>query len=297
MLTSVGVVDPFSTSRDGAADPPLIATIARITCPMPELAEVEWFRKQWNAGRGDEIVDVRVHTAKYVFRGTNTPALQENLVGKKFLKSTRRGKQMLFEFSDGNSLGIHLGMTGKTHVESCDFRPGKHDHLVLYQAKRALVFTDPRQLGHVRFHYGVDEPAWWKQRAPEIVSREFDQKFLDQFLDRHRKAPIKAVLLMQRGFPGIGNWMADEILWRAKVLPSKRAGKLQRRERVTIFRAAKFVVRRSLETLGKDFSDPPRNWLIHQKWKRDGVCPRHRTPLRHAMIGGRTTAWCPQCEK
>jgi formamidopyrimidine-DNA glycosylase len=56
-------------------------------------------------------------------------------------------------------------------------------------------------------------------------------------------------------------------------------------------------VRRSLETLGKDFSDPPKNWLIHQKWKRDGVCPRHRIPLRHAIIGSRTTAWCPRCQK
>jgi formamidopyrimidine-DNA glycosylase len=275
----------------------LIATITRVICAMPELAEVEWFRKQWDATRGDEIVDVRVHTGKYVFRGTNTRALQENLVGKKFLRSTRRGKQMLFEFSGDNWLGIHLGMTGKTHVESRDFRPGKHDHLVLYQQKSALVFTDPRQLGHVRFHHGPDEPAWWKQHAPEIVSREFDQKFLDQFLDRHGKAPIKAVLLMQRGFPGIGNWMADEILWRAKVLPSTAAGKLSATQRKALLGAAKFIVKKSLESLGRDYSDPPRSWLIHQKWKPDGVCPRHRTPLRRATIGGRTTAWCPRCQR
>jgi formamidopyrimidine-DNA glycosylase len=175
--------------------------------------------------------------------------------------------------------------------------PGKHDHLALYQRNRALVFTDPRQLGHVRFHHGSQEPDWWKRDAPEIDSRDFDQEYLNNFLDRHRKAPIKAVLLMQSGFPGIGNWMADEILWRAKVLPSKRAGKLSRGERAAILRATKFVVRRSLETLGKDFSDPPRNWLIHQKWKRGGVCPRHHTALRHATIGGRTTAWCPKCHR
>jgi formamidopyrimidine-DNA glycosylase len=263
---------------------------------MPELAEVEWYRKQWDAGRGDEVVDVSLHKGKYVFRGTSASALQEKLIGKKFLGSTRRGKQMLFQFSGDNWLGIHLGMTGKTHVEARSFRSGKYDHLVLYQRKLALVFTDPRQLGHLRFHHGPQEPAWWKRNAPEIDSRDFDQKLLDKFLDRHRKAPIKYVLIMQSGFPGIGNWMADEILWRAKVLPSKRAGKLNVRERAAIFRAAKFVVRRSLETLGKDFSDPPKNWLIHQKWKRGGVCPRHRIPLRHATIGGRTTAWCARCQ-
>jgi len=91
--------------------------------------------------------------------------------------------------------------------------------------------------------------------------------------------------------------MADEILWRAKILPSKRTGKLTSRERAALFRATKFVVQRSLETLGKDFSDPPRNWLIHQKWKRDGICPIHRKPLRHATVAGRTTAWCPRCQR
>jgi formamidopyrimidine-DNA glycosylase len=264
---------------------------------MPELAEVEWFRKQWDAGLGHDIVDVKVHARKYIFRGTDGDALRRNLIGKLLLRSKRSGKQMLFEFSDDNFLFIHLGMTGKTHVEPTDFRPGKHDHLVLYQRDHALVFSDYRQLGHVGFHHGKNEPNWWKNRPPEINSREFDRKFFDAFLDRHRRAPIKAALLMQNGFPGIGNWMADEILWRAKILPSKRIRKLTTREHAAIFRTTKWVVRRSLETLGQDFSDPPKNWLIHQKWKRGGICPIHRIPLRHATIAGRTTAWCLRCQK
>jgi formamidopyrimidine-DNA glycosylase len=264
---------------------------------MPELAEVEWYRKQWNPGLGDRIVDLSLHTRNRVFRGTNTRALEENLVGEKLLRSTTRGKRMLFQFSGDNWLGIHLGMTGKIRVERADFRSAKHDHLVLYQRERALVFTDSRQFGRVRFHHGSDEPDWWKSDVPEIISREFDQKFVDQFLGRHRNAQIKAVLLMQNGFSGIGNWMADEILWRGQVLPSKRTGKLTAREPAAIFRATKFVVRKSLQTLGKDFSDPPRNWLIHQKWKRDGICPRHHTPLHRATIGGRTTAWCSRCQR
>src|SRR5437660_2109742 len=102
---------------------------------------------------------------------------------------------------------------------------------------------------------------------------------------------------MQAGFPGIGNWMADEILWRAKLLPSRLTGKLNEKERGALLRETKFVVRKSLETLGRDYSDPPRGWLIHQRWKNDGICPHHRTPLRRATIGGRTTAWCPRCQK
>jgi len=276
---------------------------------MPELAEVEWFRKQWNVGLGEKIVAVQCHPGKYVFRGTNTDRMSECLRGETLIGSKRRGKQMAFRFSGDNSemigarenirswLGLHLGMTGRTHVESKNFQPSKHDHLVLYQKDRALVFTDARQLGHVRFHHGKAEPRWWRKGTPEINSQEFDRNFFDEFLDRHGKAPIKAVLLMQAGFPGIGNWMADEILWRAKVLPAKRTRRLSKLERRSIFGAAKFVVKRSLETLGKDFSDPPKNWLIHQKWKRDGICPKHKTPLRHATIGGRTTVWCAKCQR
>jgi formamidopyrimidine-DNA glycosylase len=264
---------------------------------MPELAEVEWFRKQWDAGRGHEIVDLSLHERNRVFRGENVAELQRRLIRAKLISSLARGKRMLFKFSGDNFLFIHLGMTGEIHVESANYRPTKHDHLVLFQRERALVFTDSRQFGRVRFHHGRQEPDWWKSEAPEIISPEFDQGFMNRFLDRHRKAPIKAALLMQNGFPGIGNWMADEILWRAKVLPSKRIRRLTAYDRVELFRATKFVVHRSLETLGKDFSDPPRNWLIHQKWKRNGVCPIHRTPLRHATVAGRTTAWCPKCQK
>jgi formamidopyrimidine-DNA glycosylase len=264
---------------------------------MPELAEVEWFRKQWNPALGAEIVDLSLHAQNRVFRGENVGELQERLIGEKLLGSDRRGKRMLFKFSGDNFLFIHLGMTGKIRIESANYRPAKHDHLVLVQRERELVFTDSRQFGRIRFHHGRDEPDWWKSGAPEIDSPAFDQGFMDRFLDRHRNAPIKAALLMQNGFPGIGNWMADEILWRAKVLPSKRIRKLTANNRSALFRGTKFVVRRSLETLGKDFSDPPGNWLIHQKWKRDRVCPIHRTPLRHATVAGRATVWCSKCQK
>src|SRR5438132_8973406 len=236
---------------------------------MPELAEVEWFRKQWDAGVGAAVVDLSLHAGNRVFRGEDVGELRRKLIGARLLSSHARGKRMVFKFSGNSWLGIHLGMTGKIRVESANYRPAKHDHLVLFQHERALVFTDSRQFGRVRFHHGKSEPDWWKSAAPEIDSREFDQSLVDRFLDRPRNAPIKAALLMQHGFPGIGNWMADEILWRAKILPSKRIRKLTARDRAELFRSTKFVVRRSVETLGKDFSDPPRNWLIHQKWKRD----------------------------
>lgn len=275
---------------------------------MPELAEVDFFRKQWNPGIGHKIIEVKLHPRKRIFRGSDPGEIARRLAGQRFLCSSARGKQMLFEFSGDNPemtgarenvrswIGIHLGMTGKLWTGPADFRPLKHDHFVLRQARRVLIFSDARLFGRVRFQHGPNHPDWWKSNVPEIVSRRFDQQFLEQFLSRHRNAPIKAVLLMQNGFSGVGNWMADEILWRTKILPSRLTGTLSAQEQTSLRRETKLVARVSFRTLGKDFSDPPRGWLIHQKWKRDGICPRHRTLLSHGVIGGRSTVWCGRCQ-
>ena len=264
---------------------------------MPELAEVEYFRRRWDGGIGHHVLKVALHSNKRVFRGTNTRVLRAELVGARLLSSEARGKRMLFHFSNENWLGLHLGMSGRMRTATSSFRPQKHDHLVLYQRKCALVFTDARQFGRVQFHHGKEAPSWWENGVPEIISKKFDRAFLDRFLERHRKAPIKAVVLMQAGFSGIGNWMADEILWQARILPSKRAGRLNAKERARLCRQTKFVAGQSLRIIGPDDSKLPSGWLIHQRWNATGKCPRHKTLLRRVRIGGRTTAWCTRCQK
>ena len=264
---------------------------------MPELAEVEYFRKRWDAGLGQRVVAVRVHGGKRIFRGTDVRLLQRQLVRQKLLRSFARGKQMLFQFSSDNWLGIHLGMSGRLRVEPTGFEPERHDHLVLEQEARALIFRDARQFGRVRFHHGKNAPPWWEAIGPEIHSPSFTRSRLEQFVKRHGRAPIKAVLLLQEGFPGIGNWMADEILWRARIAPWRKAGDLSAEKLGALWRSARSVSRASLETIGRDNSDPPKGWLLHERWKPGGKCPRHRTTLRRATIGGRTTAWCPHCQR
>lgn len=264
---------------------------------MPELAEVEFFRKQWDCGLGQKILAVHVHPRKRIFRGSDPRKIADALSGRRFLRSFARGKQMLFEFSGGNWIGIHLGMSGKLRAEPAGFRPEKHDHFVLQQRRQALILRDARLFGRVRFHQGKSEPEWWRAGGPDISSDKFDRRFVNAFLDRHARAPIKAVLLLQSGFAGIGNWMADEILWRAKIAPATSASALSGAQRARLLRQTRFVARESLRIIGPDFSDPPPDWLIHQKWKREGVCPRHGSPLRREMLGGRTTAWCPRCQR
>jgi formamidopyrimidine-DNA glycosylase len=194
--------------------------------PMPELAEVEYFRRQWDPGFGLRVIRVATHLGKRVFRGTDVAALEKELTGARLLGSEGRGKQILFRFSRGASLGIHLGMSSRLRVEAAGISPGKHDHLVLFQKEQSLIYSDPRMFGRIRFAHGRGIPEWWNNLPAAMISPAFTHVVLSETLSRRRRSPIKAVLLDQDLFPGVGNWMADEILWQVKLHPATRAGDL-----------------------------------------------------------------------
>ena len=260
---------------------------------MPELAEVEYFRKIWNPGLGDRIDRVEFHHKTRVFRGIDPKAFEKTLTGARLKNSEARGKQMIFRFNRA-TLGVHLGMTGELRVEPPDYSAKKHDHLVLFQKKQALVFKDPRQFGRLLFQEGKADPAWWTNLAPDLLSKDFSKDAVAAFLQRRKAAPIKAVLLMQERFPGIGNWMADEILWQARIHPATPAGKIK--DSNALWKIIRQISRDAIRIIGKDWSDPPDSWLINHRWARGRTCPRCGSDLQHKEIGGRTTCWCPRCQ-
>jgi len=272
---------------------------------MPELAEVEFFRKRWAAGHGAKVTAVRLHEGKKTFRDANTARLKRRLAGATLLGSETAAKQMLFRFSGDNWLGIHLGMSGELRVEPPGYVAARHDHFILVQKVRQLVFTDPRMFGGVRFATGPQPPAWWTRIAPAVLSRAFTVEAVAAFLQRRGRAPIKAVLLMQERFPGIGNWMADEVLWRAALHPARLAGSLDPAEVRALHRACRFVCRGALRyNAGAGGPLPPElnafmpdSWLFNHRWEPGGRCPRTKKPLARATIGGRTTCWSPARQK
>lgn len=280
---------------------------------MPELAEVEFFRKRWSAGHGAKVLAVRMHEDKKVFRGSSPALIKKKLTGATLLSSETAAKQMLFHFSGGGLsraesrgwLGIHLGMSGELRVEPPDYVAQKHDHFILMQKPRQLVFNDPRMFGRVLFYSGKTPPAWWTRIAPSILSKQFTIVAVAQFLKRRGRAPIKAVLLMQERFPGVGNWMADEILWRAAIHPRQLAGSLTPTQIKALLAACQKVCRLALDTIaGKGKYLPselnvhiPKTWLFRHRWRMGGTDPLTGTKLAHATIGGRTTCWSPARQK
>jgi formamidopyrimidine-DNA glycosylase len=265
---------------------------------MPELAEVEYYRKQWLPGIGKRIVSVQLHGEKRIFRGAGVAALERDLVGKKMTRAQAHGKQMLFVFGERCWLGVHLGMTGKTRFESAGFAPGKHDHLVLFlESGGALVFSDSRMFGRILYAAGEGPPEWWSSLPPEILSDEFTCERLTAYLKRRAKAPIKSVLLMQEAFPGVGNWMADEILFKSRISPKRPAGGLSADEQEKLCAMLRYVSREALRVIGTDWGDLPDSWLFNYRWKDGGVCPKTGWALVREKIGGRTTCWSPEWQR
>jgi formamidopyrimidine-DNA glycosylase len=268
---------------------------------MPELAEVEFYRRRWDPGLGQRIDQVFLHPRASVFKTSSPPLIEATLPGAKLLSSEAAAKQMLFRFSGDAWLGVHLGMTGELTAQPAGFAPRKHDHLVLSQAKHTLVFSDHRMFGRILFHVGSDAPVWWTTIAPPISSRAFTVAAVSEFLRRRARTPIKAVLLMQERFPGIGNWMADEILWRAEIHPRRLAGSLSKTKIAALHRETRWVTKRALEIIGTapgpELPDPPKTWLFPHRWTDGGRCPKTGALLTREDIGGRTTCWSPARQK
>jgi formamidopyrimidine-DNA glycosylase len=265
---------------------------------MPELAEVERSRRLWEIGRGAQVLEVilRNRTSR-IFRSTNPEELVRSLTGQRFFDSEALGKQMLFRFGDRGHcwLGLHLGMTGELRVEKPRYAFLKYDHLILRQSKRSLVFSDPRQFGRVLFAQSSVAPSWWTELPPSILSDQFRRASIAEFCRRRKASPMKALLLMQERFPGIGNWMADEILWRARLNPKIRAGTLSALEISRVYRVTRSVCAKAVEAMDKDWQ-LPKSWLFAHRWEDGGKCPRCRTDLLRDVVGGRRTCWCPKCQ-
>ncbi len=258
---------------------------------MPELAEVAFFCRQWSPGQGSAIQAVRMNKAVRCFREVAPVPLSRNLRDNRLLSSQTHGKRMLFQFDRGVWVGIHLGMTGSLLIRENEEQLEKHDHLALKTKIGWLVFNDPRQFGKVECFLCPDIPESWNRLPLEILSPQYDYSYFCSILAKRKRGPLKSLLLVQECFPGIGNWMADEILWKARIRPDRTAVSLSEKESRSLFRALKFVCRGAMKYIAPDYSDPPKSWLFQHRWKAGGHCPKTGAELSRSTIGGRTTCW------
>jgi formamidopyrimidine-DNA glycosylase len=255
---------------------------------VPELLEVESYRRQAEAVVGRTIARAEALDAWFVKAG-DPAELEAALAGRRVEAARRRGKLLVLDLDGGDRLGLRFGMTGRLVVdgavaieklEYASNRPdARWDRFVLHFTDGTeLRLRDPRRLGGVRLD--PDEEALGVDALvitlPELVAALGTST-----------APLKARLLDQSRVAGIGNLLADEILWRAGLDPARPAGGLSGAEQEALHAAVAEVLT-DLGTRGGSHTGD-----LRQAAAADGLCPRDGTPLVRRTIGGRTTLSCP----
>jgi formamidopyrimidine-DNA glycosylase len=267
---------------------------------MPELPEVESARAVIARGALDRVITDVDDSDAYVCRPHRPGDLKAALTGRRLVAAHRRGKSMWCDTSDdGPALGIHLGMSGKIVIADPDGaetdggdywergrRPGDYRFarftLVFGDGGR-MILVDPRRLGRVRLDPPVELLG---PDAATITAAEFAAAVASG-----RTAPVKARLMEQHRIAGIGNLLADEILWQARVHPARPVDAITARETGRLFRAVHAAV--DAAVAGGGVHTLP--IVAHRH--AGGRCPRDGAGLERGTVGGRTTWWCPKDQR
>jgi formamidopyrimidine-DNA glycosylase len=291
---------------------------------MPELPEVETvangvhervhgqtINSVWTSGRPqtfkspeNEIVEVltgaRIERVRRVGK-TIVMSLTREVGGDSSHPRSLRGGHLKSPASGSAEFLVHLGMTGRLLVSAPEVEVPKHTHAVLsLSGGNELRFVDARRFGRLSVR-ASDEEAYGGPGVEPLTVGE------DEFvaLFRGRKTPIKAALLNQSLLHGVGNIYADESLFRAGIRPRRQAGRLTRKELLKLRESLKVVLAHAIELGGSSVSDyvdadGVRGFfqLEHRVYMRTGQpCLVCGTPVKKITVGGRSTHFCPICQK
>lgn len=277
---------------------------------MPELPEVESLRQMLaRSVVGRTFRHTTVREAR--LRRSVTSELASALAGRRIERIGRRAKYLLIEVGGGQVMLVHLGMSGSLTHRGHGFDPvpfdSRHDHIEFaLDDGSVLVYNDPRRFGLIKVvaRADLDNVTELKYLGPEPLGHEFSTGYLWK-ATRGRTAAIKNLLMDQRIVAGVGNIYASEVLFRARVRPTRRGGKVTRDEAERIVTATKEVLREAIGSRGTTFrsyrdsrGQPGKFAQLLRVYDREGKpCRRCNTPIRAIVLGQRSSYYCPRCQK
>ncbi|WP_137702604.1 bifunctional DNA-formamidopyrimidine glycosylase/DNA-(apurinic or apyrimidinic site) lyase [Marimonas lutisalis] len=283
---------------------------------MPELPEVETVRRGLAPSmEGQKIVHAAVNRPD--LRWPFPENFVQRLTGRTVLRLRRRSKYILADLDNGESLLIHLGMSGRMTVSGDplgqfvhDHPPQeKHDHVILDMENGArITFNDPRRFGAMDLvpTDQADQHPLLAKLGPEPLGNTFNEEYLVTAL-KGRNTPIKAALLDQSIVAGLGNIYVCEALFRAHIAPTRKAGRISAKRVAALVPVIRQVLQDAIAAGGsslRDFrqTDGELGYFQHNFDVYDREGEPCKTPgctgtIRRIVQSGRSTYYCPKCQR
>jgi formamidopyrimidine-DNA glycosylase len=271
-------------------------TNRRKNLPMPELPDVETVRRRLAGLRGRTITTARSNDG-YVLRPRSPSAFARSLAGRVVRAIDRRGKWLRVLLDDGGRLFSHLGMTG-WWVECEPGSPKQRSERARLDVtrrgrERSFRYVDSRRFG--RLIVAKEDIPEWRLLGPDALADGIDVPTLAAALARSRRS-IKEVIMDQSVLAGIGNILATEALWHARIDPRSRSDALSRGEAGTLAHALLSEIQRELAVRAAANDDDWQDVLA--VYGHEGEpCPRCGATIERIVLGGRATAFCKRCQR
>ena len=283
---------------------------------MPELPEVETVRRGLLPTMEGQVIaktDVNRPDLRWAF----PPRMAERLSNVRVNALRRRSKYLLVDLSSGETLLMHLGMSGRILISGDPLgqfhhdhpAPEKHDHVVFHMASGARVtFNDPRRFGAMDLIPTdcLDQHKLLAELGPEPLGNAFDAAYLADRL-KARKTPVKSALLDQKLVAGLGNIYVCEALYRAGIAPTRRSDRIARYRAEALVSHIRDVLSEAIEAGGSSLRDYrttdgelgyfQHNFAVYDR--EDAPCQTPDCPghIRRVVQSGRSSFYCPTCQR
>ena len=278
---------------------------------MPELPEVETVRRGLEPAMAGQIiacVDVRRPDLRWPF----PKDMAARLSGQKVLRLRRRAKYILVDLASGETLIIHLGMSGRMLIDgpADNFpEPAKHDHVIFYlKTGKRVVFNDTRRFGAMDLCQTdrLEDHKLLANLGPEPLGNRFDENYLKSSFST-RKTPVKSALLDQKTVAGLGNIYVCEALWRSGISPLKPVLKLSQSKIGTLVPMIRLVLTEAIESGGSSLRDHlqtngemgyfQHSFAVYGREGEPCLTPDCKGKIVRIVQSGRSTFYCPRCQR
>jgi len=284
---------------------------------MPELPEVEILKRDLEKVLPGKVIE-KVKIIDFA-KKIEPKNLSSKLKGKKIKKVWRRQKMIIFDLDDGNFLVTHLKMTGQYVFEPKQGKlifgghgvpgvekvPNKFTHAIFYlENDGILYYSDLRKFGWLKLIDKKDLEQTFEKFGIEPLTKDFSLGYFKSLLEKYPKKHIKLILMDQAKIAGLGNIYAAEVLFASKVRPNRPAGKLTETEIKAIYNNIKRILSDSIKLRSTAENTYPNSKNIGgytkklKIYRREGQkCVRCKAELKRMKNGGRSTVYCPICQK